>query len=331
VRLGLALALATLGGCGTFGPGGSLNPADWWHGLEGGQIAQTRPPPPNADAPYPSLSTVPKKPPPPDQAAHAKIADALVADRGNAKYEQATVPIPAVGTPGATPAPTPAGTLAQGTAPAGAEQPNASLAAASAPPRPPLPPAATPVVHKAPVAPVDAAPLAAPPAPAAPAPAAPASPAPASAAPPPAVAAEAAAMPAVPAAPPPPPQLAGAPPAVIAPTPPPVAPPPPPPPAPVLDATAVAIPFAVGSAVLPTDALPPIKLLARRRGAAGIAVTGFGEATSTDPEAQAAALPLALDRARAVAAMLMANGVPGSVIRIAAEPQGSGAAARLVN
>ena len=83
--------------------------------------------------------------------------------------------------------------------------------------------------------------------------------------------------------------------------------------------------------MLPADALPPIKLLAKRRGAASISVTGFGEATSTDPGAQSAALPLALDRARAVAAILMANGVPGSVIRISAEPQGSGAAARLVN
>jgi outer membrane protein OmpA-like peptidoglycan-associated protein len=100
---------------------------------------------------------------------------------------------------------------------------------------------------------------------------------------------------------------------------------------PVVDGSAVAIPFAAGSAVLPADALPPIKLLARRRGAASIAVTGFGEATSSEAAAQAAALPLALDRARAVAAMLMANGVPGNVIRIAAQPQGSGAAARLVN
>jgi outer membrane protein OmpA-like peptidoglycan-associated protein len=93
----------------------------------------------------------------------------------------------------------------------------------------------------------------------------------------------------------------------------------------------VPIPFAAGSAVLPADALPAIKLLARQRGASTIAVTGFGEAASNEPDAQAAALPLALNRARAVAARLMANGVPGAAIRIAADPQGSGAAARLVN
>ena len=139
-------------------------------------------------------------------------------------------------------------------------------------------------------------------------------------------------MPPIPAAPPPPPQLAGVatPPVVTAPTPPVLAPPPAPP-VPKPNGPAVPIPFAAGSAVLPADSLPAIKLLARQRGAASIAVTGFGEATSSDPAAQAAALPLALDRARAVAAMLMANGVPGSTIRIDADPQGSGAAARLVN
>ena len=93
----------------------------------------------------------------------------------------------------------------------------------------------------------------------------------------------------------------------------------------------VAIPFAAGSAVLAPEALVSIKVLARSRGAASIAVTGFGDATSTDPTAQSAALPLALDRARAVAAQLMASGVPAASIRITAEPQGSGAAARLVN
>jgi outer membrane protein OmpA-like peptidoglycan-associated protein len=140
-------------------------------------------------------------------------------------------------------------------------------------------------------------------------------------------------MPDIPQAPPPPPQLAGlaAQLAMPAPTTPPVAPPPPPPAPPKLNGEPLAIPFPAGSAVLPADALAPIKLLAGRRGAANIAVTGFGEAPSNEPAAQAAALPLALDRARAVAAMLMANGVPGAAIRIAAEPQGSGAAARLVN
>jgi outer membrane protein OmpA-like peptidoglycan-associated protein len=314
----LTLTAGLLGGCGA--QSGSWNPVDWWHGLEGGKIAETRPPPPNADAPYPNLGTVPKKPPPPDAAAHQKIAGALVADRRNAQYEQSISPIP----PAHRPVGTPAATIAQGAKPADAEQPNASLAAAKAPPPKPA------ALQKAPVAPVSAAPLEAPAPPAAPAAAAPA---PAAAATPDAAAAADAAMPAVPEAPPPPPQLAGiaTPPAVPAPTPPPVAPPPAPPAPAKINGQPIAIPFAPGSAVLPPEALVPIKALARQRGAASIAVTGFGGATSSEPSAQTAALPLALDRARAVAALLLASGVPASAIRIAAEPQGSGAAARLVN
>jgi outer membrane protein OmpA-like peptidoglycan-associated protein len=240
------------------------------------------------------------------------VASGLVADRGNAQYTQKTSPILAAPRPGATPATM----LAQGARPADTEQPNASLAAASGPPQTP-PPSAPVSARKAPVAPVSSAPLAPPPPPD-------------PVAPP--TAGEAAPMPPIPDAPPPPPRLAGVagPPEVTAPTPPALAPPPAPP-VPAPNGPAVAIPFAAGSSLLPAEALPPIKLLAIRRAAASIAVTGFGEATSSDPTTQAAALPLALDRARAVAAQLQANGVPAAAIRIAAEPQGSGAAARLVN
>jgi outer membrane protein OmpA-like peptidoglycan-associated protein len=288
-----------------------MNPVDWWHGLEGGRIAETRPPPPNADEPYPTLGVVPPKPAAPDAAMHARIASALVADRGNAQYTQKSSPI----LPAQMPAPTPPSVIAQGTKPADGDQPNAALAAANAPPQAPLPQAPV-AAKKAPVAPVSAAPLDPLQPPPAPAPAA----------------ADAAPMPAIPDAPPAPPQLAGVagPPAVTAPTPPVLAPPPPPP-VPGPNGPQVPIPFAAGSAVLPADALAPLKSLAKSRGLASIAVTGFGEATSSDPAVQAAALPLALDRARAVAAQLQVNGVPASAVRIAAEPQGSGAAARLVN
>ena len=56
-----------------------------------------------------------------------------------------------------------------------------------------------------------------------------------------------------------------------------------------------------------------------------------GRSNSITLRGECFSLPLALDRARAVAALLLASGVPASAIRIAAEPQGSGAAARLVN
>ncbi len=287
-----------------------MNPVDWWHGLEGGRIAEARPPPPNADAPYPTLGVVPAKPPAPDAALHARIANGLVADRGNAQYTQKSSPI----LPAQTPAATPPSVIAQGARPADGDQPNAALAAANAPPQVPLPQAPV-AARKAPVAAVSAAPLDPPPPPPAPA-----------------AMADAAPMPAIPDAPPAPPSIAGVvgPPATTAPTPPEPAPPSAPPAA-APDGPQVAIPFAAGSAVLQGDALAPLVSLAKKRGAASIAVTGFGEAVSSDPAVQAAALPLALNRARAVAAQLVADGVPGTAMRIAAEPQGSGAAARLVN
>ena len=300
---------AVLGGCSDGPTLASINPVDWWHGLEGGPIAQTRPPPPNADAPYPNLGSVPAKPPPPDKAVQAKIAGALVADRANATYDASIAPIPVLPPAAVRPLP-------QSAATGDADQANASLAAANAPAQPPPKPqaaATSPAPQKAPVGPVTASAL---PPPAAPAPA------------PPPGAAE---MPAIPDAPPPVPQIAGTSvPLVTAPPPPPATPPAPPPPAPVAGAP-VAIPFPAGSAILPPVALAPIKQLAAQRGNGVISVTGFGDAdAASDPPAQTSALPLALDRARAVAAGLLADGVPAAFIRIAAEPHGSGAAATVI-
>jgi len=44
-----ALAL-WLAGCSSFPS--SMNPVSWWHDLQGGKIAEERPPPPGADQPY---------------------------------------------------------------------------------------------------------------------------------------------------------------------------------------------------------------------------------------------------------------------------------------
>lgn len=290
-RLALLLASA-LAGCAQ---GGSLDPVDWWHRAEGGPIAETRPPPPNADAPYPTLASVPPKPPPPDRDAQRGVARALVSDRANSRYAESIDPIPPAPARPAAPQPVDADS-----------QPNATLAAADAQPRPaPAPP------------------------PAAPAPASAAKPSPAPVAKPVAATpAVAAALPAMPDAPPPPPSLAGVAVPPVVPAPAPVASPPPPPPLPTPGAPAT-FAFAAGSAELPNTALPAIKLLARQRGAGTISVTGFGEAASTDPEAQAAALPLGLARARAVAAGLLAAGVPSAALRLGAAPQGSGAVAQI--
>ncbi len=47
-----------LTGCGNQSGG----PVTWWHNYEGGAIAQNRPPPPGANAPYPNYAQLPKKP-----------------------------------------------------------------------------------------------------------------------------------------------------------------------------------------------------------------------------------------------------------------------------
>jgi hypothetical protein len=286
----LALAFpVALGGCSA---PGSLNPVDWWHELEGGAIAAARPPPPNADAPYPSLATVPPKPPPPDTASLRQVQSALVASRRDAQYAATVDPLPDMPAAPVRPAAAPPA------APAGEGQPNAALQAASAPPTtPPRPPPQTaPVVQST-------AALSAPPA----------------------------VAPEIPPAPPPPPRLPGVTiPQVTPPTTPPTAPPSPPAPSPP-PGPPVAIGFFRGTAILPAEETVRLKTLARKRGGRTIAVTGFGEAASADPAVQAAALSLALDRARAVAAELMRDGVPAGAIRLLALAPGGGAMARLID
>ena len=88
--------------------------------------------------------------------------------------------------------------------------------------------------------------------------------------------------------------------------------------------------FGNGSAELPPLAAVQLKQLAARRGNGVIAVTGYGDAASNDPDAQAAALTLGLSRAKAIAAALTADGVPASAVQVDAEALGRGGTARLV-
>jgi outer membrane protein OmpA-like peptidoglycan-associated protein len=338
----------------------AINPVDWWHGLEGGPVAEQRPPPPNADAPYPNLATVPPKPQPPDAATQQRIASGLIADRANANYEASQSPLPDPSSRTASPA------LFGGSAPPPPPvDPNAASAtmdAASASPAaskttvgkavgptigafssgqpaqgtassgtgtPSSGASATPQAHPQPSIPD--------------APAAPPSRAPRGSVesaplpnPQPAVGAQSAAGPApeMPNAPPAPPRIAGVSVPPTAPTAPPVAPPKPSAPGAPLsgnEAAAVPVSFPLGSAVLPSDDNAALSALAARRGAHAIAVTGFGEATESMPAKQSAGLTLALARARAIAAALTADGVPASVLRIDAQAAGRGGAARLLN
>jgi outer membrane protein OmpA-like peptidoglycan-associated protein len=302
------------------------NPIDWYHGLEGGRIAEQRPPPPNADAPYPNLSTVPAKLPEPDNTARTAIANGLVADRANAQYSASLNPL-VPPSPTQRPAPPPP-------RPDGAETAGATLQSAAAPPhvgplgppQPPLPPVTPSAARKAPTAQVESTSLEPPAAPAAAVRGSVDEPVKAGT-----PAAPVASLPDVPAAPPPPPVLAGVP-QTTAPAPPPPTPPaPPPPPAPAPSGAPVLVGFPPGSSVLPVEALGALKILSRQHGDHSITVTGYGDATGTDAKSQADALPLALSRARAVAANLLASGVPSSQLRINAEAQGHGAAAAIAN
>lgn len=93
----------------------------------------------------------------------------------------------------------------------------------------------------------------------------------------------------------------------------------------------IAIAFEPGSAALPQSATDPLKQLAAKRGQGVIAVTGYGEATSSDPAAQSNALTLGFTRAQAVANALTAAGVPTTSVRVSAEAGGRGASARLLH
>ena len=104
-----------------------------------------------------------------------------------------------------------------------------------------------------------------------------------------------------------------------------------PPPAPAPNApSAISVTFVNGSADLPSSAADGLKQLAARRGSGVIAVTGYGDATSNDPDAQATALTLGLSRAHAMAAALAAAGVPASAVQVDAQALGRGGTARLV-
>ena len=356
LRSGAGLALLLLSSCASVPS--SINPVSWWHDLQGGKIAEDRPPPPGADQPYPNLASVPPAPQQPDRAALANIANALIADRMNAQHLAAAAPIADPSSASASPALFGKGTLPPPPPPPppGTATASATVPAAEAPPAPatPPPPAsastpeAAPLPAKAPVGSVTSAPLAPPSAAEAPA-------------------AVAAAPPPVPTAPPPPPNLPGVPMAGVAQPPAPKAPPSAPPatppavtaaapapaaspasvaptPAPASAAVASASPaqpsaapgnivslvFITGSADLQQSAADKLRQLASRRGNGLIAVTGFGEAASNDPAAQSAALTLALSRAKAMAAVLTSAGVPPTAVQVDAQAAGQGGTARLV-
>lgn len=73
-----------------------------------------------------------------------------------------------------------------------------------------------------------------------------------------------------------------------------------------------------------------LKQLAAKRGNGIIAVTGYGDAASHDPNVQSAALSLGLSRAQAMAAALTSAGVPASAVQVDSEAVGRGGTARVI-
>ena len=289
----------------------SDSPADWWHQLQGGAIAEDRPPPPGASAPYPNLDQVPGETPKVD-AAHQKTLEAqLLAERDQVRRNVVQDPLPA--SPPAQPVVPPPAPSDPEASHIVAEAANTTSAPApSASPTPTSQPTPTPAASPAPAAAVPA-----PPNPPAPTRAssktpAPATPAPAAAAstPPPS------GPPAIPDAPPPLPELAGITASLV-----PAAGRPPP--------QGVAVGFRRGSAELPLSAVGALQALAARRAGAAIAVQAGGDA-GPSPAAQAAALPLALRRANAVLNELVALGVPAGDVHATALATARGTRADLI-
>jgi outer membrane protein OmpA-like peptidoglycan-associated protein len=326
----MLLTLSSLvAGCSTVS---SMNPVNWWHRQEGGKIAEQRPAPPGADQAYPNMSTVPAKPEAPDAEALKKLTAALVADRTNAQHAAEMAPLADPSSPASSPslfgvgtAPPPpstanpppgnpppgnppAGNPPAGTGSAGSPLASASIPAVTSPPPPATPPSAAP--RKA----VESAPLAAPPDAQQSQTPSPGGPQPSEAG--------AAGQPALPTGPPVRPAAAGAPP-----PPSPAEPTPMPAPAGGPSATIV---FVEGASNLSPPAADEVKTFAAKRGNGTIAVTGFGDSLSSDPDAQSAALNLGLSRAQSIVEALKQAGVPGNAIRVSAEASGRGAALRLL-
>ncbi len=294
-------------------------PIAWWHGLQGGAIAQQRPPPPGENLPYPQLGTTPGRPVLPDALTRDRLREDLAAEREAAVRRAARNPIVVAQTtrlpahPAARPAASP---------PPPATAANATLVAAEPPP-PALPAAAKPLPAPA----ATAAAAASSPLTAAPAPASPvvSAPQPSGLALAGSTADTGVSLPTVAAAPPDPAQFEG-----VAALPQPTAAPPVPVYVPAA-ARGTQLGFAPGSDQLANASQSALHALSARRGAGAIVITGYGDASSDQPDAQLVALDLGLRRAQTVASELATLGVPVSALRIDAAAFGRGASALLVN
>lgn len=297
-RVASGLALVLMAGCAHRDV--IDTPVTWWHDLEGGAIAQQRPPPPGVDDPYPKIGTTPVAAP---QVAsldlRKSVTDNLVEQRNLSARLNAHDPLPPPVSAIAAPARTPVSKAAASSATLDAANAPASSAHAAQP-------VAANAPDEADLAMPDVVPTATPAAGA--------------------VDAADVVMPQIPSAPPPPPGLPG-----IA-TPPEVSYEAPLRPHYAFAArSGEALEFAAGSDVLSPGQSGTLQSVVARRGAGSIFVHGYGDAASDMPRDQAQALTLAALRARSVANVLEKQGVPPGSIRIRADAFGRGATAGLVD
>lgn len=302
--------LLGLGGCGH--RDAVETPAAWWHHLEGGRIAEDRPPPPGLGQPYPLIGTTPTRPPElPAAQERIALTNTLVDQRNAALRRDADNPLPAAGAQvGSAPSvPAAAKPAAAPASPPPADPQRSQLVFAAstpetAPPAPPAPPApaAKPAPKPAPKQTGQAASDEAP----------------------------EIAMPELQAAPPPVatnapmPDFAPAPPAI----------PwihgititrhetPKPPDIPALVEPGTDIAFDWHADTLQNGEGGQVRGVAGRWRHGTIVVHGYGDAVSAQPDAQVAALALAWRRAKLVAGMLVADGVPQGAVRLAADAFG---------
>ena len=81
--------------------------------------------------------------------------------------------------------------------------------------------------------------------------------------------------------------------------------------------TSATIVFLEGASNLSTPAADEVKAFAAKRGNGTIAVTGYGDSASNEPEAQSAALNLGLSRAQSIVDALKAD---ADLTRVASLP-----------
>jgi hypothetical protein len=354
-----AVGVLLLAGCDRVPP--PINPVSWWHGLEGGEIAAGRPPPPGDKLPYPMLAAAPTRPAGMPDWEWKKLTETLAAQRATAQSYAAANPVSSV-PPGARP-----GAIAQVPAPSASGMPMRSSDdfASLSPPSPPrsatapgAPAAGTAAASDAGSSASD--PLAAmnfdaaTPSRKANTPRTTALPAATGAAAPsgsgffaptnepsipgalsPAAQADEAMLPALPGSLPVAPSVPGfgipqTPRVYVAAVPPPQpAPYVPPPPLPKV--APVMVGFAPGSAIITVPMDNALKALAHQRKTAHIEATGYGGAKTDAISVQAAAMPLAIERARAITVRLLASGVKRDQIRTEARATGTGGLARLID